>query len=44
MQSVNANIGNIAEDYHRLFPNLPILAINDMSLPLGGRFEGMFQS
>jgi hypothetical protein len=37
--SVNTNIENIAAEYRRLFPNLPPLAINDMSLPYGGKFD-----
>jgi murein endopeptidase len=37
--TVNMNIENIAAEYRRSFPNLSPLAINDMSLPHGGRFD-----
>jgi hypothetical protein len=37
--AVNENIEAIAAEYGRLFPRLPRLDINDMSLPFGGRFD-----
>jgi hypothetical protein len=37
--ATNQAIANISEAYRREFPSLPTLAINDMSLPLGGRFD-----
>jgi hypothetical protein len=36
---VRTNIQRIATEYHRQFPDELVLQINDMSLPLGGRFD-----
>jgi len=36
---VNRSIANLAAQFRRAFPRQPVLAINDMSLPLGGRFD-----
>jgi len=36
---VNQSIQAIAAEYRRQFPNEPRLAVNDMSLPFGGRFD-----
>ena len=32
-------IDSIAAEYHRIFPDNLLLAINDISLPMGGRFD-----
>ncbi|MEJ5350954.1 MAG: penicillin-insensitive murein endopeptidase [Melioribacteraceae bacterium] len=37
--NVIKNIENIAKEYRRIFPNLSLLAINDISLSNGGKFD-----
>jgi hypothetical protein len=32
-------LDSISANYRRLFPDDPLVAINDLSLPLGGRFD-----